>query len=173
MGTVSFPRGLDGLAYGGDYSPEQSPEHVWTEDVALMREAGVNLVSVGMFAWAMLEPAEGVYTFDWLDRVLDLLHAGGIRVDLGTPTAAPPPWFAHRYSGSRLVDRDGHVLGTGGRQSFCPSSPEYARPATRIATEMGRRYGGHPAVALWHVHNEYAGVNAHCYCDTCAAAFRD
>jgi len=168
-----YPRGLSAIAYGGDYAPEQWPEEVWTQDVALMKEAGVNLVSVGMFSWALLEPAEGRYAFDWLDRVLDLLHGAGIRVDLGTPTAAPPPWFADRYPASHLVDQAGHVLGQGGRQSFCPSSPDYARASARIAAQLGRRYGGHPALALWHVHNEFAGVNAHCYCDTCAGAFRD
>jgi len=166
------PVGISGIAYGGDYNPEQWPEHVWVEDVALMREAGVNLVSVGIFAWALLEPTEGTFTFDWLDRVLDLLHGAGIRVDLATPTAAPPAWFAHRHPGSRPVTREGRVLGAGGRQGFCPNSAEYARAAVRITEELGRRYGRHPALALWHVHNEFAGVNAHCYCDTCAAAFR-
>ncbi len=168
-----YPRGLAKIAYGGDYAPEQWPEEVWAEDVELMRAAGVNLVSLGMFSWVLLEPAEGQYTFDWLDRVLDLLHSAGIRVDLGTPTAAPPAWFARRYPAARLVDHAGHILGQGGRQSFCPNSPEYARAAAAIADQLGRRYADHPALALWHVHNEFAGVNAHCYCDTCAARFRD
>ncbi|MGI5242667.1 beta-galactosidase [Dactylosporangium sp. CA-139066] len=161
------------IFYGGDYTPEQWPEEVWPRDVELMREAGVNLVSLGMFNWALLEPEPGVYTFEWLDRVLELLHGADIRVDLGTPSAAPPPWFARRNPGARLVDRAGHVLGQGGRQSFCPSAPEYAAAAANIADQLGRRYGAHPALALWHVHNEFAGVNAHCYCETCAAAFRD
>ena len=152
-------------------TPEQWPEEIWAQDVELMRVAGVNLVSVGIFSWALIEPAEGRYTFDWLDRALDLLHGAGIRVDLATPTAAPPPWFAHRHPGARLVDRAGHVLGQGGRQSFCPSSPDYARGVRRASpSSSAARYGEHPAVALWHVHNEFAGVNAHCYCDTCAAA---
>jgi len=166
-------RGLDAIAYGGDYSPEQWPEEIWHEDVVLMREAGVNLVSIGIFAWALLEPTEGTYTFEWLDRVIELLHRAGIRVDLATPTAAPPAWFTRRYPGARLVDREGRVLGSGGRQSFCPSSPEYARAAVGITQQLGHRYGDHPALALWHLHNEFAGVNAHCYCDTCAAAFRE
>jgi beta-galactosidase len=164
-------RGLDAIAYGGDYNPEQWPEEVWQEDIALMRAAGVNLVSVGIFSWALLEPVPGVFTFDWLDRLLDLLHGAGIRVDLATPTAAPPAWFTRRHPGARLVDREGRILGGGGRQSFCPSSPEYARASVTITEQLGRRYGNHPALALWHVHNEFAGVNAHCYCPNCAAAF--
>jgi beta-galactosidase len=166
-------RSLDAIAFGGDYNPEQWPEEVWREDIRLMREAGVNLVRVGIFSWALLEPREGEFTFDWLDRVLDLLHTAGIRVDLATPTAVPPAWFIRHYPDSRPVTREGHVLGGGARQTFCPTSPAYARAAARITERLGQRYGGHPALALWHVHNEFGGALAACYCTTCAAAFRD
>ena len=81
------------LSFGADYNPEQWPEKVWQDDVRLMREAGVTMVSVGIFSWALLEPAPGVHDFGWLDRIIDLLHENGIRVDLATPTAAPPVWF--------------------------------------------------------------------------------
>jgi beta-galactosidase len=167
-----WPRRLDGIAYGGDYNPEQWPEEVWAEDVRLMREAGVNLVSAGIFSWALLEPAEGHYDFGWLDRVLDLLHGGGVSVDLATPTAAPPAWFTHRYPDSRPVTREGHVLGTGSRATFCPSSPAYAEAAARITEALARRYAGHPALAAWHVHNEYGGHVPACYCEHSARAFR-
>lgn len=161
------------IAYGGDYNAEQWPEEVWPRDVALMREAGVNLVTVGVFSWALLEPAPGAYEFGWLDRLLDLLHDGGIAVDLATPTAAPPPWLLHRFPGSRLVTADGRVHGAGARQQFCPSSSDYRAAAARIAERLATRYAGHPALALWHVHNEYGGLNAACYCATSAAAFRN
>ena len=84
------------MYYGGDYNPEQWPEEVWEEDVRLMREARVNLVSVGIFSWARIQPEEGVFDFDWLDRVLDLLHAQGIGACLATATASPPPWAGIR-----------------------------------------------------------------------------
>ncbi|MEV1202272.1 beta-galactosidase, partial [Microbispora rosea] len=96
----------EGLAYGGDYNPEQWPEEVWREDVRLMREAGVTLVTVGVFNWGLIEPQEGEYDFSLLDRILDLLHSAGIYVDLATPTSSPPTWFRRRYPGSRLVDRE-------------------------------------------------------------------
>lgn len=163
---------LSKIGYGGDYNPEQWPEEVWHEDVRLMREAGVNLVSVGIFSWALLEPAEGEFEFGWLDRVIDLLHDSGIAVDLATPTAAPPAWFFRRHPQARLVSREGHVLGGGTRHSFCPSSPRYRRAAVRITEHLARRYGGHAAVALWHVHNEYGWANAACYCPASARAFR-
>lgn len=79
--------------YGGDYNPDQWPEEVWDEDVALMQQAGVNLVSVAIFSWAKLEPEEGVYDFDWLDRVIDKLGKAGIAVDLASGTASPPMWM--------------------------------------------------------------------------------
>jgi beta-galactosidase len=166
-----WPR-LDGLAYGGDYNPEQWPETVWPEDVALMRAAGVNLVSVGIFAWGMLEPRPGDYQFGWLDRVISLLHEAGIAVDLATPTAAPPPWFLHRHPEAHPVTRDGQVLGGGSRQTYCPSSPAYARAAAGITRQLAERYGTHPAVVLWHVNNEYGAPLGECYCEVSAAAFR-
>jgi beta-galactosidase len=168
----SWPR-LDGLAYGGDYNPEQWPEEVWEQDVVLMRRAGVTLVSVGIFSWGMLEPQPGEFEFGWLDKVLGLLHDAGIAVDLGTPTAAPPPWFLHQHPEARPATRDGLLLGGGSRQTYCPSSPAYASAAAGITRQLAERYGSHPAVVLWHVNNEYGAPVGECYCETSAAAFRD
>jgi len=170
--TSSWPLGLDGIAYGGDYNPEQWPREVWDDDIALMREAGVNLVSIGIFSWALLEPREGEFDFAWLDELIELLHAAGIRVDLGTPTASPPAWFFATYPQARVVTRDGTVLGFGSRGMAGPSSPEYRAASVRITTELARRYGNHPALALWHVHNEYGAPVSDDYSPSSAAAFR-
>lgn len=171
MSTPAAPR-VNGLCFGGDYNPEQWPEHVWAEDVALMREAGVTLVSLGIFSWAWLEPAEGRYEFGWLDRIMDLLHEGGIKVDLATATAAPPPWFSLRYPESLPVDANGVRLIWGSRQAYCPSSVAYREGAKRLTRALAERYARHPALAMWHVNNEYACHVAFCYCDASAAAFR-
>ena len=159
-------------AFGGDYNPEQWPEPVWVRDVELMREAGVNLVSVGIFSWALLESKAGHYEFDWLDRVLDLLHRNDIAVDLANASASPPPWFSREYPDSLPVDSDGIRRSPGGRQAFCPSSPDYRRATAALTRQIVDRYADHPAVVLWHVHNEYGCHNWSCYCDTSAAAFR-
>ena len=143
------------IAYGGDYNPEQWPREVWDEDVALMREAGVNLVSVGIFSWAMLETSEGVFDFAWLDELLDLLHANGIAADLGTPTVSPPAWFFATYPDARVIDADGVVKGFGSRGMASHASPEYREAIVRIAGVLAARYADHPAVVMWHVHNEY------------------
>ncbi|MEU8108598.1 beta-galactosidase [Nonomuraea muscovyensis] len=154
------------MYYGGDYNPEQWPREVWHEDVTLMRRAGVNLVTVGVFSWARLEPSPGAHDFGWLDEVLDLLHAGGIRVNLATPTASPPPWFPAE---ARNVTADGVRLAHGSRDTYCVSSPYYRERSRDVAARLADRYGGHPALAMWHVHNEYGSW---CHCEHTAAAFR-
>lgn len=163
---------IPGFAFGGDYNAEQWPEEVWTADVRLMAQAGVNLVTVGVFAWAMLETAPGRYEFGWLDRLLDLLAAHDIAVDLATATASPPPWFSHAHPDSLPVGPDGHRLWWGSRQAYCPSSPEYRAAATALVAQIARRYAGHPALAMWHVNNEYGCHVARCWCDRSASAFR-
>ncbi|MFJ2669605.1 beta-galactosidase [Streptomyces sp. NPDC088551] len=166
------PRGLEGLAFGGDYNPEQWPEEVWQEDVRLMREAGVNLVSLGIFSWALLEPEPGRYDFDRLDRIIGLLHEHGIRIDLATPTVAPPAWFYRAHPDALPVSREGVRYAFGSRGAICHSSPAYRAAAAAITGQLARRYGGHPALALWHVHNEYGVPVSACYCDNCAVHFR-
>lgn len=162
-----------GLCYGGDYNPEQWPREVWAEDIALMRGAGINLVSIGIFSWVLLEPRECEYDFEWLDHLMGLLTDAGISVDLGTPTAAPPAWFWKKYPQARPVTREGMALGSGSRGMASPSSPEYLRAATSITEQLARRYGSHPGVVLWHVHNEYGAPVSESYDDSSVAAFRD
>ena len=164
--------GVPGFAYGGDYSAEQWPEEVWADDMRLMKAAGVNLVTVGVFAWAMLETAPGRYEFGWLDRLMDQLAAHGVAVDLATATASPPPWFSHAHPGSLPVDADGNRLWYGSRQTFCPSSPAFRGAAVSLVEAIAGRYAGHPALAMWHVNNEYGCHVARCWCDTSASAFR-
>ncbi|MER6491802.1 beta-galactosidase [Streptomyces griseorubiginosus] len=166
------PRGLSRLAFGGDYNPEQWPESVWDEDVRLMREAGVTMVSVGIFSWALLEPEPGAYDFGWLDRVMDLLHDNGIRVDLGTPTVAPPKWFYRAHPDALPVTADGTRLAFGSRGAICHSNSAYRAAAAGITTRLAERYGDHPGLAMWHVHNEYGVPVSACWCDSCAAHFR-
>jgi beta-galactosidase len=169
MTTGRLTGRLGGLAFGGDYNPEQWDEPVWKEDDELMRRARVNLATVGVFSWALLEPEEGQYDFTWLDAHLDRLHANGVAVDLATPTASPPPWFTLAHPDALPVTADGTALVHGSRDTYCLAAPAYRRAASRIAAALAERYGDHPAVALWHVHNEYATL---CWCDHTAAAFR-
>jgi beta-galactosidase len=163
---------LPHLLYGGDYNPDQWPEEVWPEDVRLMKESGVNLVSLGIFAWSRLEPIEGKYDFAWLDRVMDLLHQGGVAVDLATATASPPPWLSHKHPEMLPVTADGVRLYHGARQHYCPSSPVYRGAAKALVEALADHYADHPALVMWHVGNEYGCHVPACWCDVSAAAFR-
>ncbi|MET8052841.1 beta-galactosidase [Streptosporangium sp. NPDC005286] len=163
---------LDGLGFGADYNPEQWPPGVWREDVRLMREAGVNFVTLGIFSWATVEPAPGEYDFGWLDEVMDLLGEAGIAVSLATGTASPPSWLPRLHPETLPVTRDGVTLWPGSRQHYCPSSPVYRDAAVALARRLAVRYGEHPALALWHVGNEYGCHLDECYCEVSAADFR-
>jgi len=162
----------DRVAFGGDYNPEQWPRAVWDEDIALMGRAGVSFVTLGVFSWSWLEPAKGEYDFGWLDDIMDRLAAADIAVDLATSTATPPPWFSLAFPQTLPVDHDGHTLWPGSRQTWCPSSEVYREHALALTTALATRYHPHPALAMWHVSNEYACHNLPCYCDTCADTFR-
>lgn len=170
---IPNPNPLPKIYYGGDYNPEQWPESVWLEDVALMKKAGVNLVSVGIFSWALLQPSEETYNFEWFDRLLNLLAQNGISVVLATATAAQPAWLSRKYPDILPVSADGNRISYGSRQSYCPNSPSYRRLGQALVAKMAERYKNHPALALWHINNEYACHTPICYCDNCAEAFRN
>ncbi|MBD0690417.1 beta-galactosidase [Streptomyces sp. CBMA123] len=163
---------VPGLLYGGDWNPEQWPEEVWAEDVKLMAEAGVNLVTVGVFSWARLQPDSHSWDFGWLDRLLDLVHRHGLAVDLATATASPPAWLVRSHPELLPVTADGVRLEFGSRQHYCPSSPVYRAAAVRLTRMLAERYHDHPALALWHIHNEYGDHVQECFCAESAADFR-
>ena len=143
------------FAYGGDYNCEQWPEEVWHEDVRLMREAGVNFVSLAIFAWAKVNPAPGVFDIAWLLRAMDLLHENGIAVCLATATASPPAWLMRLHPDVAAVDANGLPFHHGSRQNYSPNSPHYRKYAGELVQALARECGHHPALAIWHINNEY------------------
>lgn len=160
------------MRYGADYNPEQWPREVWDDDMRLMREAGVNTVSLGIFSWALLEPRPGEYDFAWFDEVMDLLHRNGIDVDLATATASPPPWLAKLHPEILPQTIDGAVLSPGSRQHWRPTSPVFREYALRLLRALAERYSDHPALVAWHISNELGCHNLYDFSDDAARAFR-
>jgi len=159
------------FGHGADYNPDQWLDRpdILQEDIRLMKLAGCNLMSVGIFAWSALEPEEGHFTFDWLEDVLDRLHGAGIYAFLATPSGARPAWMSQRYPEVLRMRPDGLRNLHGGRHNHCFTSPVYRAFVRRINAALAERFGHHPAVVGWHVSNEYS----ECHCALCQQAFRE
>jgi beta-galactosidase len=156
------------FTFGVDYYPEQWPEERWPEDARLMAEAGFNVVRLAEFAWSKMEPQEGHYDFDWLDRAITLLGTHGMRVVLGTPTASPPPWLMAGRPELFRAREDGLRITFGNRREYCPNNPIYHDLTRRIVARMAERYADHPQIVGWQIDNEFGD---RCYCPVCARAF--
>lgn len=159
------------LFYGADYNPDQwlhSPK-ILERDIELMKEAGVGSASVGIFSWTSLEPEEGHYEFSWLDGVMDRFAEEGMFIFLATPSGSKPIWLSEKYPEVRRVGRDGVRETSGWRHNHCLSSGLYRAKTRAINAQLATRYRNHPALALWHVGNEFSGE---CHCSDCRKAFQ-
>jgi beta-galactosidase len=160
------------ILHGGDYNPDQwlAYPQIIDDDFRLMKLAGCNTFSVGIFAWTSYEPAEGQFTFDWLDRIMDRMAEAGNRVILATPSGAKPNWMAAKYPEIRRVNRQGLREPQQGRHNHCWTSPIYREKVQIINTKLAERYQGHPALGMWHLSNEY---NGECVCELCLAQWQN
>lgn len=157
------------VLYGGDYNPEQWDDATIEQDMQLFKKAGINLVTLPVFAWAKIEPREGEYHFEWLDKILKKLWENKIYVIMATPTTAQPAWLSKNYPEVLPVDIAGRKRTHGMRVFFCVNSEKYRERAAAIATEMAERYHTYPGLVGWHVANEYG---TYCYCENCQKQFR-
>ncbi len=137
------------------YYPEHWPERFWKRDAERMMALGIRHVRIGEFAWSRLEPARGQFDFGWLDRAMDILHAAGLKIVLGTPTATPPKWLMDEYPEIAPVDDQGRVRGFGSRRHYSFSSDVWWKESTRIVEIVATRYGQHPGLEGWQTDNEY------------------
>ena len=174
---------LPAFYFGADYNPEQwTPEmgypdgQIWREDMRMMKLAGVNVVTINVFGWTQLQPDEQTFTFEWLDRVMDLLQEHRIFACLATGTAALPAWLPVAYPDVLPVDAQGQRRGYGQRQNYCPTSPDFRRLARGLVSRLGERYATHQALLYWHVSNEYYGGASDrgylCHCERCQERFQ-
>lgn len=168
---ILFPQ-VGGFLHGGDYNPEQWLDRpdILEEDVRLMKKAGVNSATLGVFSWSVYEPAEGDFHFEWLEEIMDRLYENGIYTILATPSGARPAWLDAAYPEAMRVSsrnvRDHH----GGRHNHCMTSPKYREKVAIIDRKLAERFGNHPGLLMWHISNEFSGE---CYCPACAKRFRD
>lgn len=165
------------LLHGGDYNPEQWIEYpeILEEDLKLMNKANVNCVTLGVFSWAELEPKEDVYTFEWLEEIIDKLRERKIQVVLATPSGGMPHWLTQKYPETLQVQADGTVNLPGKRHNFCYSSPVMRRKVKQIDRALAQRFGKKENVILWHISNEFGGnfKDSTCHCEKCQKKFRE
>lgn len=162
-----------GLAYGGDYNPDQWPESVWDDDVRLMKEAHVNVVALGIFSWDRLQPTEDTWDFTWLDTIIDKLGSNGISVDLASMTATAPMWLYEKYPQVLPIEADGTVTNAGSRQSWSAESPIFRKFALEVCRRLAERYRDNPYVTAWHIGNEYGWNHRHDYSENSQRAFQE
>ncbi|MCL6605587.1 MAG: beta-galactosidase [Paenibacillus sp.] len=155
---------------GVDYYPEHWDESLWEADIKLMKETGVKVVRVAEFAWSRLEPSEGDYQLDWLDRAIDLFHKYGLQVVIGTPTATPPRWLTTKFPDVLPIFADGTIFHPGVRGHRCYNSQSLREYGGRITQVLGQHYSAHPAVIGWQTDNEFSMID--CHCPNCNEAFR-
>ena len=167
---ILFPQ-AGGFLHGGDYNPEQWLDRpdILEEDVRLMKKAGVNSATLGVFSWSVLEPAEGEFHFEWLEAIIDRLYQNGIYTVLSTPSGARPAWLDAAYPEAMRVDRTGMRAHHGGRHNHCMSSPIYREKVALIDRKLAERFGSHPGVIMYHISNEFSGE---CFCPHCVKKLR-
>lgn len=160
------------MLHGADYNPDQWLDRpdILEEDIRLMKLAGCNVMALGIFSWASLEPEEGHYNFEWLDQVIDRLYENGIYTILATPSGSRPQWMAKKYPEVLRTNGQDQKMKYGGRHNHCLTSPIYRQQVAKINKALAERYKDHPAIVLWHISNEYGGE---CFCELCQEAFRD
>ena len=159
------------LLHGGDYNPEQWLEHpeILEKDIEYFKKAHINEVSMGIFSWSVLEPEEGIYNFEWMEKIIDKLYENDIFVILATPSGARPKWMADKYPEVLRVDESRHRNLYGTRHNHCYTSPVYREKVRQMNMLLAQKFGDHPAVMAWHISNEYGGE---CHCPLCQEEFR-
>ena len=163
----------DMMSVGVYYYPEAWPEGQWARDLAGMRTMGFEFTHMAEFAWARLEPEDGHFDLDWLERAVNAAGQHGLKVILCTPSAAPPIWLVRNHPEVLVVDARGRRLNHGSRAHASWASPKYQSYVTRIAAELGKRFGKNPYVWGWQIDNELSHYGTeYCYSDACRDAFR-
>jgi beta-galactosidase len=164
--NVNQPTILYGAAYYNEYMPPESEPALrparLDKDVALMKEAGINVVRMGESTWSLWEPEDGHFEYAWMDRIVDAMGKAGIKVILGTPTYSVPTWMVHAHP-EILVRYQGADTNTtyGMRQNMDTDNPIFRSYAQRLITNMVAHYRDNPTVIGWQIDNETGSYGAY------------
>ena len=158
------------ILYGGDYNPDQWPKEIIIEDMEFFKKANINVVTLPVFSWALLQPNEDTYNFEWLDRILKLMKDNDIYVCMATSTAVQPTWMSKKYPEILPTDIEGRKRKFGGRVKFCPNSEKYREFSTKLARKLAEKYKDYSNIIAWHIGNEY---DNYCYCEKCEKKFQE
>ncbi|MDE7342127.1 MAG: beta-galactosidase [Lachnospiraceae bacterium] len=158
------------ILYGGDYNPEQWPEEIWEEDMRMLKLAHIDILTLNVFNWAMLQPDENTYDFSKMDKIMNMVRDNGFKVFMATSTGAHPAWMARKHPDILRTQANGVRRKYGRRHNACPNSPTYRKYAATLTERIAQRYAGYENIVAWHVSNEYGGI---CYCDNCERKFRE
>lgn len=169
--NMLFPK-IGGILHGGDYNPDQWLDRpdILEEDIRLLKKAGINSVSLGIFSWSVYEPEEGVYNLDWMEQIMDRLYENGIYTILATPSGARPAWLDATYPDAMRIDEYGVRNHHGGRHNHCMSSPNFRNKLQMLNHKLAERFANHPGMLMWHISNELGGE---CYCPLCTKRFQE
>lgn len=154
------------------YYPEAWPKDQWQRDLTNMAKMGFEFTHIGEFAWAYMEPEEGRYTLGWIDTVLNLAQAQGLKVILCTPSPAPPAWLSTNYPDILMQNADGITMRHQGRTHGSWSSTRFKNHTQRIVEQLAKRFGNHPAVWGWQIDNEPSHYGRYDYSASAQEAFR-
>lgn len=136
------------------YYPEHWDESQWERDIKKIKEMGFEFVHFAEFAWAQLEPSEGVYNFAWLDRAVDLADKNGLKVIMCTSTATPPVWLSRKHPEILLTREDGTKWDHGSRQHPSVSNNFYREFSMKMIAKLAEHYGGDKRIMGWQLDNE-------------------
>lgn len=168
---ILFPQ-IKGLVHGGDYNPDQWLDRpdILAEDIRLMKKAGINSATLGVFSWSAYEPVEGEFHYEWMEEIIDNLYQNGIYTVLSTPSGARPAWLDEAYPEAMRVNELGLRNHHGVRHNHCMSSPKFREKVGIIDRKLAERFGSHPGVIMYHISNELGGE---CYCPLCVKRFQE
>ena len=150
----SFFNPADLSVTGVYYYPEHWDESQWERDLKQISDLGFDFIHMAEFAWAMLEPTEGVYDFAWLDRAVDIAGKNNLKIVMSTSTATPPVWLLRQHPDIAIMHENGTQMDHGARQHPSVSNTFFREYSLKMIDKLAERYGKDKRIMGWQLDNE-------------------